>query len=72
MSKWLLILLLPLALAGCVTEQGPTLPMTLGPSDTAKANCLTYADAPAFGDCKGAGTASVSQDTNSQDTNSQN
>jgi hypothetical protein len=24
--------------------------MTLGPSDTPKASCLTYADAPAFGD----------------------
>jgi hypothetical protein len=66
MSKWLLILLMPLALAGCVTEQAPTLPMTLGPSETAQATCLTYADAPTFGDCKKAGTASVSQDTNSQ------
>jgi len=66
MSKWLLILLTPLALAGCVTEQGPTLPMTLGPSDAAKAACLTYADTPTFGDCKGAGTASNSQDSNSQ------
>jgi hypothetical protein len=66
MSKWLLILLMPLALAGCVTEQAPTLPMTLGPGDTAKATCLTYADAPMFGDCKEAGTASVSQDTKVQ------
>ena len=66
MSKWLVILFMPLALAGCVTEQAPTLPMTLGPSDTAKAACLTYADAPTFGDCKEAGTTSVSKDTSSQ------
>ena len=60
MSKWFLILLMPLTLAGCVTEQAPTLPMTLGPSDTAKATCLTYGDAPTFGDCKGEGTTSIS------------
>lgn len=66
MSKWLLILLMPLALAGCVTEQAPTLPMTLGPTDTAKATCLTYADNPTYGDCKGAGTVAGTQDTNTQ------
>ena len=49
--KWLLILLMPLALAGCSVGH-LALPMTLGPSDTPKASCLTYADAPAFGDCK--------------------
>ncbi len=31
MAKWLLILVLPLGLAGCVTEQGAMLPMTLRP-----------------------------------------
>ena len=48
--KWLLIVLMPLALAGCVTEQAPVLPMTLGPSEAAQAACLQIADAPAF-DC---------------------
>jgi hypothetical protein len=43
---------MPLALAGCVTEQVPVLPMTLGPSEAAQASCLQYADAPAFGDCQ--------------------
>jgi hypothetical protein len=52
MSKGLLILLLPIALAGCAVGH-IKLPMTIGPSDTPKASCLTYADAPAFGDCKG-------------------
>lgn len=50
--RWLLIALAPLALSGCVTEQGPVLPMTLGPSAAADAACLTYSDAPAFGECK--------------------
>lgn len=49
--RWLLIALASLALAGCVTEQGPALPMTLAPAETAKAACLTYADTPAFGEC---------------------
>ena len=48
----LLIVLLPLALAGCVTEKAPVLPMTLGPSEAAHAACLTYGDTPTFGDCK--------------------
>ena len=39
-----------LALAGCVTEQAPVLPMTLGPGETANAACLTYGDMPTFGD----------------------
>jgi hypothetical protein len=62
MAKWLLILVLPLGLAGCVTEQNSMLPMTLGPSDAAQATCLTYGDTPAYG-CKGQGSVSVSQDT---------
>jgi len=53
MVKWLLIALMPVALAGCVTEQSSALPMALAPSDTAQASCLRYAGAPAFGDCKG-------------------
>ena len=65
MSKTLLILLLPLALAGCVTEQKSALPMALGPSDAAQASCLTYGDTPAYGDCKAAGSVSISQETNS-------
>jgi len=60
--KWLLIALAPLALAGCVTEQANVLPMTLGPSEAAQASCLQYGDAPTFGDCKTADTASVSQE----------
>ena len=47
--KRLLIVLMPLALAGCVTERAPVLPMTLGPSE-AEAVCLQIDDAPAF-DC---------------------
>jgi hypothetical protein len=48
--KWFLIALMPLALAGCVTEQAPVLPMTLGPSEAAAATCLQIGDAPTF-DC---------------------
>lgn len=50
--KWVLILLVPLALAGCVTEQRSALPMALAPSDTAQAACLSYDGAPAYGDCE--------------------
>jgi hypothetical protein len=63
MAKWLLILVLPVTLAGCVTEQKSALPMALGPSDAAQASCLTYGDTPAFGDCKGPGSVSIPQDT---------
>jgi hypothetical protein len=52
MVKWLLIALVPVALAGCVPDQGPALPLALGPADTAQASCLRYAGAPAYGDCK--------------------
>lgn len=51
--RWLVIALVPLALAGCVTEQGPALPMTLAPAETAQAACLTYGDTPTFGECSG-------------------
>jgi hypothetical protein len=65
MTKWLAILLLPLALAGCVTESGRSaLPMSLGPSDDAKPSCLRYGDAPTFGDCQGPNAVTVSQDAN--------
>jgi hypothetical protein len=64
MAKWILILVLPVGLAGCLTEQRSALPMALAPSDTAPATCLTYRDAPAFGDCKAQGSVSVSQETN--------
>jgi hypothetical protein len=63
MSKALILLLLPVALAGCSVGR-VTLPMTLGPSDVPKASCLTYADAPAFGDCQGPDTISVPQSPN--------
>jgi hypothetical protein len=63
MSKALIILLLPVALAGCSVGRA-TLPMTLGPSDLPKVSCLTYADAPAFGDCQGPDAISVPQGAN--------
>ena len=62
MAIWLLILVLPLGLAGCVTEPNAMLPMTLGPSDTDTATCLNYDDTPAYG-CKGPGAVSISQDS---------
>lgn len=49
--KRLLILLLPLALAGCVTQQESALPMALGPSDTAQAACLQIEGAPTLDGC---------------------
>lgn len=62
--KWFLFALLPVALAGCAVPIGQlNLPMTLGPSDN-KAACLTYEDAPAYGDCKGANAVSISPDNN--------
>jgi hypothetical protein len=61
--RWLVILLLPAALAGCVTGQNSALPMALAPSDSAQASCLRYGDAPTFGDCKGPGAVSISQET---------
>ena len=62
MSKGLLILLLPIALVGCAVGH-VTLPMTLGPSVTPKASCLTYADTPAFDDCKGPGEVFIPRET---------
>lgn len=47
----LLIVLLPLALAGCVTDQPSPLPMALGPGDTAQAACLKIGDAPTLDGC---------------------
>jgi len=59
MAKRLLILLLPVAFAGC--SLGPiNMPMTLGPSDgPPQASCLTLGNTPAYGDCKGRETLSV-------------
>ena len=53
----LAIVLAPAGLAGCVTEQTPLLPMTLGPSEAAQATCLTYGDTPAAEHQAMAGTA---------------
>ncbi|ODA68729.1 hypothetical protein A7A08_00561 [Methyloligella halotolerans] len=53
-----LILLLPLALAGCVTEERQPLPMSLGPTDGA-ASCLEVGDSPSFSDCKGPATVTI-------------
>lgn len=62
--RWLLVAVVPLALAGCVTEQGPSLaPMALGPAAASDAECLTYSDTSgigdtlAFGDCETASTS---------------
>jgi hypothetical protein len=63
MSKALLMLVLPLALAGCAMGHLNLQPMTLGPSDTPKSSCLTYDDSPAFGDCKGPGTVTIPRET---------
>jgi hypothetical protein len=57
------ILLLPLALAGCVTEQNAALPMALAPADTAPASCLGYGDTPTYGDCKSPAALSSGQET---------
>jgi hypothetical protein len=57
------ILLLPLALAGCVTEQNAALPMALAPADTAPASCLGYGDTPTYGDCKSPAPLSSGQET---------
>jgi hypothetical protein len=62
MAKWLLIAVMPLALAGCVTEQAPVLPMTLAPAEAAQATCLDMPDAPAFDDCDGTDDASIAQE----------
>jgi hypothetical protein len=62
MTTRLLILVLPLALGACAVGH-VTLPMTLGPSDTPKVSCLTYADAPAYGDCKAPGSLSGAQES---------
>ena len=61
--KWLLFALLPVALAGC-TVGHINLPMTLGPSDTAKATCLTYDGAPAYDDCRAPSAVSIPPSTN--------
>lgn len=58
MLKYWPILLLPLAFAGCSVGT-VKLPMTLGPSDAPKPSCLTYADAPTYGDCKSSDSVSV-------------
>jgi hypothetical protein len=56
MLKKLLILLLPLALAGCVTGQNSALPMAFAPSDTAQASCLHIGDAPTLDACDKSGS----------------
>jgi hypothetical protein len=63
MAKRLAILVLPLALAGCVTEQNGALPMALGPSDTVSAFCLGFGNTPTYGDCKAPAALSSDQGT---------
>jgi hypothetical protein len=59
--RWLVMLLVPLALAGC--EVGHLkLPMTLGPSGTAPASCLS--DTTAHGDCKSSAALSGTKEAN--------
>ena len=60
--KWLLIVLLPLALGACVTDNNAALPMTLAPTDDAQ--CLRYGDAPTFGDCAKPAAATPAQAAN--------
>ncbi len=64
MKRLLIVLmpLVPLALAGCVSEQAPVFPMTLGPSAAADAACLTYGDTPTFGDCRADTAPPISQE----------
>lgn len=50
--RWLMILVAPLALAGCITEQGPALPMALAPTEAERSACLTYGDTPTFSECR--------------------
>lgn len=58
----LLIVLAPLALAGCITERAPTLPMALAPAEPVETACLTYGDAPAYGACETARADAVQGD----------
>jgi len=58
MLRYLPLLLLPLALSACSVGT-VKLPMTLGPSDAPRPACLTYGDAPAYGDCTPSDTVSV-------------
>jgi hypothetical protein len=60
----LLPLLLSFALASCVTEQKSALPMALAPGDAGHGSCLTYGNAPAYGDCEGSNTISLKQGAN--------
>ena len=53
LCRILIVLSAALALAGCVTEHAPQLPMALAPADDAQSSCLRYGDAPTFGDCLG-------------------
>ena len=58
MLRLTILLMLPLILAGCVTEDRQALPMALGPTD-GQASCLEYGDAPSFSDCKGDGSVTI-------------
>lgn len=52
--KWLAIVVLALPLGGCLTAQGPALPMALGPDNSDQAQCVRAglpADTPAYGNC---------------------
>jgi hypothetical protein len=52
--KWLLIILMAVPLASCVTSQERSQPMALAPDATTTSQCVRYGfpeDAPAFGDC---------------------
>lgn len=51
---------LPVALAGCVTDRKQPLPMELG-HDAGRATCLRYSGAPAYDNCKGHQTVSIPQ-----------
>ena len=60
--RWLIMLLMPLALAGCAVGT-LKLPMALGPSDTAPASCHRPGDTPTYGDCNSPTALSSTQET---------
>ena len=63
MAKWLVILVLPMALGACSVGTVSPLPMALGPADSADNGCLTFGNAPSLDGCKGQRPVSIPQAT---------
>jgi hypothetical protein len=59
--RWLIMLLIPLALAGCAVGT-LKLPMMLGPSNTAPASCHHSGDTATYGDCNSPTALSSTQE----------